>query len=94
LPNDLNNILEFISNLFTLGKAYRTINVARSMLSGTLFPIEGQPVVQHCLVMKLVKGIYNSKPLESRYSSTWSIDLATVYFYNFPFNSESVRYLP
>lgn len=38
--------------------------------------------------MKLMKGIYNSKPPEPRYSSTWSIDLVTIYFKNFHPNSE------
>ena len=61
IPTTMNDVLEFSGNLFGLGKAYNTINVARSMLSGTLPPIEGQPVGQHYLVLKLMKGI--SKPL-------------------------------
>ncbi|KAK4004298.1 hypothetical protein OUZ56_006038 [Daphnia magna] len=50
------------------GKAYSSINMARSMLSGTLSPIDSQPVGQHYFVMKLMKGIYNSKPPEPRLS--------------------------
>ncbi|KAK4037923.1 hypothetical protein OUZ56_029947 [Daphnia magna] len=44
------------------GKAYETVNVARSMLSVTLPPIEDQPVGQHYLVLKLMKAVCNSKP--------------------------------
>lgn len=47
------------------------------MLSGTLPPIEGQAVGQHHLVLKLMRGIYNSNPPKPRYAVTWSIDLVT-----------------
>ncbi|KAK4007083.1 hypothetical protein OUZ56_012240 [Daphnia magna] len=48
-------------------KAYNTINIAHSMLSGTLSPIDGQhggpTLLSHETYMK---GIYNSKPPEPR----------------------------
>ena len=40
LSNAINNVLEFLSNLFAQGKAYNTINVARSMLSAINVAIE------------------------------------------------------
>lgn len=58
------------------------------MLSGTLPPLDGQPVGQHFLVNKLMKGIYNSKPPKPRYSSTWSIDLVTDYISTLPANPD------
>ena len=88
LSNAINNVLEFLSNLFAQGKAYNTINVARSMLSGTLPPLDGNPVGKHYLVLKLMKGMYNSNPPKPRYESTWSIDLVTNYVNTLPSNAD------
>jgi hypothetical protein len=38
---NINSILKFLSDAFESGKAYSTINVYRSMLSGTYDKIEG-----------------------------------------------------
>lgn len=84
----INDVLEFLGYLFSLGRAYNTINVARSMLSGTLPPLEGQPIGQHYLVLKLMKGIYNSKPPKPRYSATWSLDLLINHLNSLAPNSE------
>lgn len=75
LSATISNVLEFFCALFKSNKAYNTDNVTRSMLSETLPPIEGQPVGQHYLVLKLIKGVDNSKPPKQKYSSTWSLDL-------------------
>jgi hypothetical protein len=67
LAATINDVLECLGNLFDQGRAYNTINVTRSMLSETLPTIEGQPVGQHHLVLKLTKVKYNSKPPKPRY---------------------------
>ena len=58
----LAKILEFLSSLVNEGKAYRTINVARSMLSSTLDKIDGCDVGKHPLIVRLMRGAYNKKP--------------------------------
>lgn len=88
LSASVNKALEFLFHLFSLGRAYSTINVARSMLSSTFPPVEGNPIGQHHLILKLMKGIYNSKPPKPRYESTWSIDLITNYYINLAPNAE------
>ena len=70
----LNSILEFLTDCFEAGKAYRTINVYRSMFSSTIDPIDSFPVGQHPLVRKLLKGIYLSNPPRAKYASTWNVD--------------------
>jgi hypothetical protein len=55
-------VLEFLSWLVGKGKAYRTINLSRSMLSSTLGKIDGVDIGKHPLVVKLMKGAYNKKP--------------------------------
>lgn len=66
-------VLDFLSDLHEEGKAYRSINVSRSMLSATLDKIEGYDVGKHPLVIKLMLGIFNSNPPKPRYNSFWDI---------------------
>ena len=41
--------------------------------------IEGIPVGQHPLVSSLMKGIYNCRPPQPRYTATWDVDNVTTY---------------
>lgn len=79
LSPTLNLILKFLSDLFEEGKAYRSINVYRSMLSGTLEKIEGWDVGKHPLVIKLMQGIFNSSPPKPKYTGFWSTDTVLGY---------------
>lgn len=74
LSNDLNAILLFLSESFESGKAYRTINVYRSMFSSTLQKVDGEAIGQHPLVTSLMAGVFNSKPPQPRYESMWDVD--------------------
>jgi hypothetical protein len=79
LSPTLNFILKSLSDLFEEGKAYRSINVYRSMLSGTLEKIEGWDVGKHPLVVKLMQGIFNSSPPKPKYTGFWSTDTVLDY---------------
>ena len=65
--------LNFITSLFQEGLQYRTINTIRSAVSSTHNPIDGIPVGQHPLVKQLLKGVYNSRPPQPRYTHTWEV---------------------
>ena len=67
-------ILQYLTSMFNEGKAYRAINVTRSMLSSTLPNIDGVNIGKHLLVVQLMRGIYNAVPPQPRYSSTWDVD--------------------
>ena len=41
--------------------------------------IEGKPVGQHPLVIRLMKGIANERPLKPRYTTTWDVAKVTTY---------------
>ena len=69
----LNVVLEFLTDLYKEGKAYRSINVYRSMLSSTLDRIGGHDVGKHPLVIKLMKGIFHSNPPQPKYNGFWDI---------------------
>ena len=59
----LADITSFLSDCFSEGLEYRTLNTYRYALSGVLPPIEGFPVGQHPLVVRLLKGVQNFDPL-------------------------------
>ena len=53
---------EFLTHLFHKGLKYRTIAGYRSMLSSVLQPINSIPVGEHPYIIRLLKGIFNSRP--------------------------------
>ena len=87
LSPHLGTILDYISHLHHSGKAYNTVNIARSMLSVTLRPIDGIPIGYHPLVVKIMKGCYNLNPPGPKYSSTWDPEIVLAYLRNLGENS-------
>jgi hypothetical protein len=79
LSSSLNLVLDFLLGLFHEGKAYRSINVYCSMLSGTLEKIEGWDVGKHPLVVKVMQGISNSSPPKPKYTGFWDTDTVLKY---------------
>ena len=82
----LGNITEFLSDSFHIGLQYRTINTYRSALSSVMPPIEGFLVGQHPLVVRLIKGIQNSRPAMPRYQHCWDINKVLDYIKSLPAN--------
>lgn len=73
MSNDLGSILSFLTALHNRGKSFSTVNIHRSMLSMTLDPIESIAIGSHPLVIRLLKGCYNSNPPSPRYTSIWNV---------------------
>ena len=68
-------ILDFLARQFAEGKQYRTINSYRSAISMTHTPIDGVVVGKHPLVTRLMKGVFNRRPPQPRYSFTWDVGM-------------------
>ncbi|KAM4770877.1 LOW QUALITY PROTEIN: uncharacterized protein WCC33_002647 [Rhinophrynus dorsalis] len=79
-------VVNFLSYLFDLGRAYRTINTYRSAISAGHSVVDGHPVGQHVLVCRLMRGIRFSRPPQSRYSDTWSVADVLRFLENWPPN--------
>ena len=49
------------------------------MASPVMVPnnVDGTPVGQHPVITRLMKGIYNSRPPQPRYSSSWDVAKVT-----------------
>jgi hypothetical protein len=39
--------------------------------------VDSSPIGQHPLVNRLLKGVYNQRPPQPRYSATWDVDVVT-----------------
>ena len=61
-------ILEFLTDEYNAGQAYRMLNVYRSAISRTHPSIDSVPVGEHPL------GAFNPRPPLPRYSTTWDVD--------------------
>ncbi|XP_056378979.1 integrase/recombinase xerD homolog [Hyla sarda] len=68
-------ILNYLSDAFDAGKAYRTINLYRSAISFYHIPVNSIPIGKHPLVCKLLKGIRFRRPPTPKYYSTWDVNL-------------------
>ena len=64
---------DFLSYLFQSGLKYRTIAGYRSMISAILPPVEGIAVGQHQDIIRLLKGVFNTRPPQKRLMPEWDL---------------------
>lgn len=69
----LTQVADFLTELFNNGLQYRTIAGYRSMLSAVLHPIGNIPVGQHPYIIRLLKGVFNSRPPSVRILPEWDL---------------------
>ena len=67
----LSDIVNFLAGEYQQGKQYWTLNVYRSAISMTHPVIDSHGVGEHPMICQLLKGIFNSRPLQPRYSFIW-----------------------
>ena len=75
------NVLEFLTEEFKAGREYRSLNCYRSAISSTNLPIQGFAVGKHPLVCRLLKGTYNLRPPQPKYSSLWEVGKVLAYLH-------------
>ena len=80
--SNVSTLANFLASLFNQGLQHRSINTIRSAISVTHNNIDGIPMGQHPLITHLMKGIYNSRPPQPKYSSSWSVARVTDYLKN------------
>ena len=87
---------DFLSTLFQSGLKYRTIAGYRSMLSALLVPVDNVPVGQHPHIMRLLKGVFNSRPPQKKLVPEWDLQKVLNFLSgsNFePLSKVSLKYL-
>ena len=75
----LNQVLNYLSELFDQGLQYRTINSHRSAISAYHTKLEGKPIGQHPHVCALLMGVFNQRPPQPRYTFVWDVETVLRY---------------
>ena len=83
----VNNVLKFLTLLFESGLGYSSINTARSALS-SLDCGSTCPVGNHPLICRFMRGVYISRPTQSRYTTVWDVKVVLDYFRQWKDNKE------
>jgi integrase len=66
--------LDFLQTLFTQGLGYSAINTARSALSAVILLSSPGTFGNHPDVVLYMKGVFNLRPTQPKYISTWDPD--------------------
>ena len=85
--NRVQNVLDFLSKLFSDGHSYSQINTASSALSG-IITINKVPCGKHPDVKRFVKGIFELRPTFPKYNMIWDVKKVFSYFRNLPVISD------
>ncbi|CAC5387458.1 unnamed protein product [Mytilus coruscus] len=72
---NLNQGADFLAYLFHSGLQNRTIAGYRSMLSAVLPPVKNFPVGQHPNIVRIIKGVFNSRPPKVKVLPEWNLEL-------------------
>lgn len=78
------NVVNFLAFLFYEGASYRTINLARSAVSAFLSPSGLESVGSHPLVVRLIRGVFQSRPALPKYQTTWNVDIVINFLADWP----------
>ena len=65
--------LDFLVELYDQGIGFSAVNTARSALPCILNPVNGITFGAHPRVTRFLKGVFESRPTESRYTETWDV---------------------
>ena len=68
------NVLNFLGEVFDSGIGYSAVGTARSALSTFLW-IDGKPAGEHPLVCRFMRGVFNIRPALPRYEVTWDVSI-------------------
>ena len=71
--SSVNEILDYLTDLYKQGLQYRTINNHRSAISAFHQQIQEKPVVENPRVCALLAGIFNSRPPQPKYCFIWNV---------------------
>ncbi|XP_062579177.1 uncharacterized protein LOC134241105 [Saccostrea cucullata] len=91
----VNNVLEFLLQLYNSGLGYSAVNTAKSCISSVFEIINPETSLgSNSLIKKFMRGIFNKRPSLPRYACTWDVSLVLEYLKTLiPVNTISLRLL-
>lgn len=72
-------VLDFLASLYDAGLSYSSLNTARCALSTIVQQNGGHTIGAHPLVTRLIKGVYQTRPPNVRYSEIWDVKVVLDY---------------
>ena len=79
VSGDINEVIIFLAALYDEGYQYRSLNAYRSAISSVHEKIDGYNVGKHPMVTRLIKGAFQERPPQPRYTETWNVATVTTY---------------
>ena len=84
----IEDVVNFLANLYKEGYKYRSLNAYRSAISSVHTKVDGQPVGQHPLISRVLKGAFNERPPLPRFSTFWDVGVVLRYLKDQSANKE------
>ena len=84
----IQDVVNFLADLFQKGAGYSVINSARCSLSAFLPYVDGKSVGSHSLVCRLLKGVFAKRPSLPKYTLTWDVGMVLRYLASLPSTEE------
>lgn len=76
---NINDVLEFLTELFENGIGYSAMNTARCALSAIGLVKDGFAIGAHPVIIRYMKGIFNLRPSGSKYTEIWPVSKVLLY---------------
>ena len=73
IQGPVTDVINFLAELYEAGYSYRSLNSYRSAISSVHEKVDGHLVGQHPMVSRVLKGAFNNRPPQPRYTSTWMV---------------------
>ena len=73
LAGPIEDVVNFLAGLYSEGYQYQSLNAYRSAISSTHQYVDGASVGNHPTVTRLLQGVFNSRPPQSRYTAFWDV---------------------
>jgi len=73
LSGPIEDVANFLADLYAKGYQYHSLNACRSAISSTHEMVDGVSVWNHSMITRLLKGVFHSRPPQPRYSSFWNV---------------------
>ena len=83
--SSLENLANFLTELFHKGYEYRSVNSYRSAISAFHPEINGVKVCQSNLIKQVMSGVFNSRPPMPTYTQIWDDDIVLKYLISLGF---------
>ena len=73
LSGPVENVANFLADLYAEGYQYQSLNAYHLAILFTHELVDGVSAGNHPTITRVLKGVFNSRPLQPRYSSFWDV---------------------